>query len=227
MVKALYIGILLAVFTLTPISVSPAGATDAQGTATVEEPFLSPADVKAGRTAFKQAKRKKFTSALKTLRKAQNPLLAKIVRWLEMTTPGRRGGFADVATFIADNPDWPGQVALHQRAEISLPSDMPREAVLAWFKARPPITVQGAIRHAETLTDAGNDEAASTLLRKVWIERDFTRSDERYFRRRFGDSLSREDDLARLDRLLWDRRSRAAKRLARRLGDGYPALTQA
>ncbi|MHA1600851.1 MAG: lytic transglycosylase domain-containing protein, partial [Alphaproteobacteria bacterium] len=38
---------------------------------------------------------------------------------------------------------------------------------------------------------------------------------------------SREDDLARLDRLLWDRRSRAAKRLARRLGDGYPALTQA
>jgi len=225
--KALYIGILLAVLALAPVSVNPAWAIDGPGAATAEEPILSPADVKAGRAAFKQAKRKRFTSALKSLRKAQNPLLAKIVTWLKLTAPGSRGDFADVATFIAENPDWPGQVALRQRAETSLPADMPRETVLAWFKVRPPITVAGAIRYAEALTDAGDNEAAAVLLRSTWIERDFTRSDERYFSSLFRKVLRREDELARLDRLLWDRKSSASKRQARRLGGGYPALAQA
>jgi len=226
-VKALYIAFLLAVLALTPMSVTPVRAMDAQATTAAEGPILSATDVKAGRAAFKLAKRKKFTRALKSLGKAQNPLLAKIVSWLKLTEPGSRGDFADVATFIADSPDWPGQTALRQRAEASLPADMPREAVLAWFKAQPPITVPGAIRFAEALMDAGDDEAAAVILRSTWIERDFTRSDERYFRGLFRDVLRREDELARLDRLLWDRRSSASKRQARRLGGGYPALAEA
>jgi len=223
--KAFYLAIFLAVSALTPVSANPARATDMQATAA--EPILSAAEVKAGRAAFKLANRKRFARALKALRKVQNPLPAKIIRWLKLTEPGRRGDFADAAAFIANNPEWPGQVALRQRAEASLPVDMPDDAVLAWFENRPPITVSGAIRYAEALTATGEDDAATKLLRDTWVQRDFTRSDERYFRRLFGKALRRDDDLARLDRLLWDRKSSAAKRQARRLGGGYPALARA
>lgn len=227
---AVLVSALLSALALPLGFTSPLWAADMQATA--EEQILSAADVKAGHKAFKLAKRNKFTHALKALRKVQNPLPAKIIRkiirWLKMTEPGRRGGtFADVTDFIADSPEWPGQRALRQRAEITLPADMPLETVLAWFKNRPPITVSGAIRYAEALTAAGQDDAATDLLRTIWIERDFTRADERYFRSLFYKILRREDELARLDRLLWDRKSSAGKRQARRLGGGYLALAQA
>jgi soluble lytic murein transglycosylase len=225
--KALYIGILLAILAVTPGSANAAPGTGIRETVAAEETILSPADVTAGHAAFKQAKRNKFDSALKALEPVQNPLLAKIIRWMEMAEPGRRGNFADVSAFIADNPDWPSQMTLKQRAERSLPTDMPREAVLAWFKAQPPITVQGAIRFAQALREAGDDVVAAALLRDTWIEQDFTKYDERYFRRLFNDVLRHEDELMRLDRLLWDRRASAAKRQAQRLGGGYPALAQA
>jgi len=149
--KVIYLAVLLAALVLPPT-------------------LAGPADVKAGRTALKLAKRNKFARALKALHKVQNPLPAKIIRWLKLTAPGRRSDFADVTAFIADNPEWPGQVALRQRAEASLPTDMADEAVLAWFETRPPITVSGAIRYAKALAAAGKNDAAAELLRATWID---------------------------------------------------------
>lgn len=227
MQKAIYLAVLSTALALASVSATRTRAADAQVPAAAEAPILSAADVAAGRTAFKLAKRNKFEDALKAVRPARNPLLGKIIRWLEITEPGSRGDFAVVAAFLTENPDWPGQVALQQRAESSLPADMPRAAVLAWFKQRPPITVAGAIRYADALIAAGERGTAIELLRATWINRTFSKADEAFFRARFGDALRREDDLARLDRLLWDREFRAAERQARRLGGGYPALAQA
>lgn len=193
----------------------------------MEEPILSAADLKAGQAALQSAKHRKYARALELAGKAQNPLLEKIVRWMELTEPGRRGDFAAVTAFIEENPEWPGQVALQQRAEASLPTDWPPEAVLAWFKARPPITAAGAIHNAGALIATGDTEAATALLRDTWVQQDFPKGDEVLFRRRFGKVLSHEDDLARLDRLLWDRQSSAARRQAKRLGGGYVALANA
>ncbi len=193
----------------------------------MEGPILSAEDVTAGRAALASAKARKFAHGLDLAGKAQNQMPAKIVRWLELTEPGSRGDFAAVTAFITENPDWPGQVALLQRAEASLPADLPHPAVLAWFKARPPITPAGAIRYAEALIAAGDSEAATELLRGTWVGQDFPGADEAPFRRRFDKALRREDDLARLDRLLWDRQSAAARRQARRLGAGYVALAEA
>jgi soluble lytic murein transglycosylase len=217
----------MAILALAPAWSAAAWATAVPGVATAEVPILSAADLKAGRAAMAAAKGGKYTHALDLASKAQNPLLAKIVRWLELTEPGRRGNFAAASAFIAENLDWPGQIALQQRAEASLPSELPHEAVLEWFKARPPITVAGTFRYAAALIATGHTDAATALLRDTWVQQDFPKGDEVLFRRRFGKVLSPEDDLARLDRLLWDRQASAARRQAKRLGDGYVALAEA
>ncbi len=83
------------------------------------------------------------------------------------------------------------------------------------------------MRHAEALQRASQTARATALVRTTWIEGDFGRREERTFRKRFSKLLRREDDLARLDRLLWRHKYRPAQRQARRLGKGHAALAEA
>ena len=108
-----------------------------------------------------------------------------------------------------------------------MPAGLPDARVLSWFAARAPLTVEGATRYAETLLRAGNSEAALETLRAAWTGQRFASVEEARFLARFGTYLGRDDHLARLDRLLWGRDFRAARRQARRLGPGDRALAEA
>lgn len=189
--------------------------------------LLSAADHKAYTAAFHELGRKRYRSAQQQARKAKNRLPAKIIRWHQMIGDQPRAKFDELARFLAQNPDWPGQDALLRNAERAMPRDLPNAAVLAWFEARPAVSPSGARRHAEALQRSGDSERATALVRTTWIESDFARRDERAFRKRFAKLLRREDELARLDRLLWERKYRPAKRQARRLGKGHAALAAA
>ncbi len=191
------------------------------------KPLLSAPDRKVYRAAFHEAAKVRFRDARKLARKAKERLPAKVIRWMELAGDRPRGDFAEVARFLEDNPEWPRRAALLRNAELALPDDLPDERLLAWFEARPPVTAAGAVRHAAALMRAGQKARATALLRATWVGGDFGRRDERAFRKRFSKLLRREDELARLDRLLWDRKYRPAKRQARRLGKAYAALAEA
>jgi soluble lytic murein transglycosylase len=189
--------------------------------------LLSAADRKAYGAAFHELDRKHYKRARQHARKARNTLPAKVIRWHEMTSDRPRARFDELARFLDQNPDWPGRGALLRNAERAMPADLPDAAVLAWFEARPAVSPGGARRHAEALQRAGETGRATALVRNTWIEGDFASRDERAFRKRFAKLLRRADDLARLDRLLWERNYRPAKRQARRLGKGHAALAEA
>ncbi|MFQ6017620.1 MAG: lytic transglycosylase domain-containing protein [Kiloniellaceae bacterium] len=205
----------------------PAWAHETGPPGKVQDPVLSARDQKIYKDAFRQAQAKRFRRARARAGKAENPLPAKVLQWLELTEPDPGGNFDEAAAFLENNADWPGQEALQRRAELAMTGDLPDPRVLAWFEARTPKTAEGAMRYAEALIRTGKQGRATALLRRTWVERDFTRRTERAFRKRFAKLLRREDELARLERLLWDRRFRTAKRQARRLGGGYPALAEA
>ena len=190
-------------------------------------PLLSAQDRKAYRAAFHKVDKKAYRSARRLAKKAKERLPAKVIQWLGLSAERPHAGFAEVARFLEQNPEWPGQGALRRNAELAMPGDLPDERLSAWFAARPPVTPAGAVRYAGALMRAGEQMRANELLRKTWIERDFGRRDERAFRKRFAKLLRREDELARLDRLLWDRKYGSAKRQARRLGKAHAALAEA
>ncbi|MFQ5773323.1 MAG: transglycosylase SLT domain-containing protein [Kiloniellaceae bacterium] len=200
-----------------------AGAPSASG----DSAMLSPHDRKVFASAFREVEAKRFQQARALAARAQDPLLAKVIVWLDLIEPARPGDFAEAARFLTRNPEWPGQAALQLRAARTIPDDWPDDQVIAWFRGHPPLTAGSAVRYAEALMRAGERERAANLLRTAWIDRDFSGREERAFRKRYGHLLRREDDIARLDRLLWDRASRPAMRQARRLGGGYPALAEA
>ncbi len=205
----------------------PAWAHNVAHPAVTGTRLLLDQDRKAYRAAFHEASKARFRKARKLARNAENRMPAKVIEWMRLAGDRPRGNFKALAQFLDENPEWPGQVALRRNAELMLPRTLRDEQLLSWFQARPPATPAGAARYAGAMMRAGQNEAATELLRATWVGGDFGRRDERAFRKRFSESLHRGADLARLDRLLWDGKYGPARRQARRLGKGYPALAEA
>jgi soluble lytic murein transglycosylase len=189
--------------------------------------LLSEADRRLYAEAFQQLEAKRFESAREAATKATNALPAKVIYWLDLTREDTEADFSDLAQFIAANPDWPRQRSLLRNAERAMPDDLPDAELMAWFEARAPVTTEGALRYAEALKRAGEDDRASALLRDIWIEYKLTTEQEKTFLKLYGTLLGRDDHIDRLDRLLWQRSARAARRQARRIGDGYVELAEA
>ncbi len=189
--------------------------------------LLSEADRTIYTAAFEQLEARRFESARETAAKATNALPAKVIYWLDLTREKTEADFAELARFIEENPDWPRQRNLRRNAERAMPADLSDSDLLAWFEARPPVTTDGALRYAEALKRSGNDDRAAAFLREVWIEFKLTTKQEKAFLKQYGGLLRKDDHIDRLDRLLWQRSARAARRQARRIGNGYVQLAEA
>lgn len=177
--------------------------------------------------AFQHAEKKRYGDARAQGAKGGHRLLSKFFVWLDLSRGKDGGDFEELRAFIEANPHWPQLSKLRRRAEENLPKDLSDAGVLAWFRNRAPLTVEGAVRLAAALRNTGDGDGAARLLRKAWIEGEFAKTEERHFRKRYGALISRSDDIARLDRLLRQRRVAAARRQARRIGGAYRRLAEA
>lgn len=156
-----------------------------------------------------------------------HPLAAKIVTWLDLGRRNTGRSFGEISDFLQANPDWPGLFGLHRNGEELLPQAFSPAEVLAWFGNRPAITGKGALRHVSALWDSGRQDDARRVARAYWVNVDFESAEESVFRTRFKSLLTAEDDIARLDRLLWDQRVAPAQRQIQRVPSGPAALARA
>jgi len=156
----------------------------------------------------------------------KDPLPQKIVLWLDYSRSSAGGRFSELASFIEQNPDWPSQKVLRRRAEEALTVEADDTAA-EWFKTHPPASAVGKAREAELLLRSGKVEAGTAALRTVWVEGDFSPSDEHNFATKFAAYLRGEDNVKRLDRLIWDGQTEAAKRMLPTVSADYRAAADA
>ena len=211
----------------TVIGLLVAGAIAGQAHAGAPSPgaaALPPGDGAIYGAAFAAAKAGKRATALTLAAKGGDPLAAKVIDWLVLSRAAPLPRFAELADFIENNPDWPSLDELRRRAAAAIDGAVSDQRIFAWFAANPPLTGLGRLRLAEAHLRAGNAETATTLLRAAWVGGDFTRDEEQAFLARHKKRLRREDHVARLDRLLWDGRRSAARRMLRRVEAGQRAL---
>jgi soluble lytic murein transglycosylase len=187
--------------------------------------LLSPGDRQAYRAAFNAVARGgDFGPAWRRADEAQDPLLRKVLRWIELTRGG--GSFAQVTEFIDQNPDWPSQLALRQRAEEAI-SGAPDATARAWLQKFPPVTPYGKFRQADLLIQSGQREAGIALIREVWINGDLSGFDEQSLLQRYAGVIRKEDHLKRLDRLVWDGNEDQARRMYPRVPPEWRTLAHA
>src|SRR5262249_13910627 len=101
------------------------------------------------------------------------------------------------------------------------------DAVLAWFRRFPPQSTKGQLALAQAMVSAGQVEPANGLIRQAWINANFDVPEERAFLDRYRGVLNDQDDISRLDRLLWDNQVPAPRRMMTRVDEPWRLLAEA
>jgi soluble lytic murein transglycosylase len=171
---------------------------------------LSDSDHAAGIAAITAARTGDWSQAYAAAGRSTSPLPIKIVRWLDYTRSNVNGRFSDIAAFIEQNPDWPSQKLLRRRAEEALANEND-DVAASWLKRFPPVSPIGKARAAAIQIARGDAAGGLSALRDAWVNGDFSATDERDFFARYGSYIRPEDNVKRLDRLLWDRQIEAAR----------------
>src|SRR5215469_9052466 len=187
---------------------------------------LSIADLNTMRAALIAAQSGDWDRAYSEVAAIIDPLPAKLLRWIEYARPGTPGRFPDIAEFIEKNPDWPGQKTLRKHAEEALVGESDATAA-DWLKRYPPISAAGKVRAAETMLNSGDLAGGTEALRATWIGADFGVLDEKIFLAHHSAAIRPQDNVKRVDRLLWDGQTDAAHRMLPMLPPDYRTVAEA
>src|SRR5579863_5565590 len=97
-----------------------------------------------------------------------DPVAAKLVTYYRLLTPGAATA-AEIADFMAKNPDWPSQTLLERRRQEAIAVEPDLAATLAECE-KDRLTLPRAVLHcAEAEADAGNIAQANEDARRAWV----------------------------------------------------------
>lgn len=185
------------------------------------KPALRVADTDAER-AFRHVDRKEWDAALKVARSSGGALLP-LIQWLVYLEPDSRASFQEISGFMISHPDWPQQNKLRLRAEQALRySDVSDSKLGGWFMSNPPISGYGKVKQAELLVRDGesiSSDKVQYLIRDGWRNGDFEEAEEKRILTVYNDVLRQQDHIGRVDRLLWEEKTKVARRIINLLPD--------
>lgn len=176
----------------------------------------------SARSAFLFAERDDWNNALAHAARSQDASVKKTIRWMYAASPNSNASFDEIARVIRDQDDWPDQKALHTRAEHALLREEKSAAdVKRWFSDHDPVSGAGKLALAMARGDTGD------LFREGWRDADLDESIESSIAEKFSGSLRETDHAARISRLLWEEKTKAAQRMLKYVGPDYRTLFEA
>jgi soluble lytic murein transglycosylase len=120
--------------------------------------------------------------------------------------------FADYASFLIANPDWPDASRMRDWAEKAMRPGENASTVLAFFAKEKPDTGNGWARLAEADASSGRSADALAAARAAWASSDLSADDEQSIWARYGSSFTRADQDRRVDSLLFAKKPDTAAR---------------
>ncbi len=131
-----------------------------------------------------------------------DPVARKLVLFYRLLTQGA-GRPAEIAAFMADNPNWPDQPQLSRRLQEAITAEGDDRTVLDICARQVPREVPSMLRCAEADSRAGRAPDAAELARQAWLTGVTDPVAETAFLKRWGPSLTFFDQWRRFDRLAW------------------------
>ena len=120
--------------------------------------------------------------------------------------------FADYASFLIVNPDWPDASRMRGWAEKAMRPGENAGTVMAFFAKDKPQTGNGWARLADAYAMSGRSAEAVDAARNAWANADLGPQDEQALWARYGASFTRNDHDRRIDSLLFAKKPDTASR---------------
>lgn len=178
--------------------------------------------------ALKAASAGHWQMARRQAQQIADPLPTAIVNWVMYQQVGTNPGFEALAEFIERHPDWPAMDSLLRRAEEQMHfSRVADRRVLDWYERRKPRSGEGMIRLGEALIATEREEEGADWVRRGWVEGNFPLRLESQIQSRNRRLLTPAVHADRLDRLLWEHKTRAAQRIIPNVTNNERLLAEA
>jgi soluble lytic murein transglycosylase len=178
--------------------------------------------------AISELKKGKWDSALKTAKKAKDKSIYNFVQWRHLLTKGNKASYYDYKTFIDKNENYPriGRVKYLSEHKLSTDKISPKK-IVDWFGSSDPLSGFGKMILGESLILTGNNIKGTNLIKDGWVTAELTKSELRFYRKKFKKYLNAEDYIKRADYLAWNNKYWDLKRLLRYLPKEYELLYNA
>jgi len=196
--------------------------------AVVKSSILSSKDLKIAKAAFDAVKKKKWQTAVKISKKANNKMVFKMVNWLHLIQPNNTASFYDYMTFVNNNPNYPRISRLKYLAEHKMYlKSVPPKVIKKWFDGKEPLSEYGKIKLGEIYIKEGNIEEGSQLIKEGWIKARLSKNDLRYLRKKYKKIITVSDNIKRADWHAWEGKHWDVQRMLRYLPADETALYRA
>ena len=187
--------------------------------------YYSKKDFALAKKAISEMKQAKWPSALKTAKKAKDKSIYNFIQWRHLLTKGNKASFYEYKTFIDSNEDYPriGRVKYLAEHKLSTDSISPKK-IMEWFGPNEPLSGYGKMILGESFILNGNTQKGISLIKEGWITAELTRSELKFYRKKFKEYLNADDYVKRADYLAWNNKYWDLKRLLRYLPKDYELL---
>ena len=190
--------------------------------------FLSQKDFERAKIAFSQIKSGKVITGYKTSEKIKDKDFKLFVQWLYLMKSSNNATFSTYETFIRNNSDFPriGRLQYLAEQKIYLKNSSPKN-IIRWFEDFPPVSGTGKLKLGEAYFDLKDINNSKELVKEGWINADLSKSQLRFYRKKFKSILDSEDHIKRADYLAWNRKYWDLKRMLVYLPSDFKALYNA
>ena len=182
-------------------------------------------DFALAKKAIIAMEKKKWVTALSTAKKARDKSIHKFIQWQHLLTMGNQASFYDYQQFINNNKSYPriGRLKYLAEHKLSTKKISPKK-VIKWFGGNEPLSGFGRLILGESLIATGNISKGIKLIKEGWITAQLSRSDMKFFRKKYKKYLNAEDYIKRADYLAWENKYWDLKRMLRYLPKDYQHL---
>ncbi len=175
--------------------------------------------------AIKEMESKKWSSALKTSKKAKDKSIYNFIQWKHLLTKGNNASFYDYKLFIDKNPNYPRINRIKYLAEHKLSTDkVSPKKIISWYTDKKPLSGYGKMILGESFILSGEQNIGVKMIKEGWVNADLTKSDLRFFRKKYKKYLNTEDYIKRAEYLAWENKYWDLKRMIRYLPKDYQLL---
>ena len=187
--------------------------------------YYNKKDFNIAKKSIKAMEKSQWPSAVSLSRKAKDKSIYNFIQWRHLLTKGNKASFYDYMTFIKDNENYPRINRIKYLAEHKLSTDkISPKKIINWFGGDEPLSGFGKLILGESFILKGDIDKGTSLIKNGWVTAELSRSDMKFFRKKFKKYLNANDYIKRADYLAWENKYWDLKRMLRYLPKDYQLL---
>ena len=167
--------------------------------------YFSKKEFDLAKKAVDAFEKSNWTDALTFAKKTKNKEIINFVQWRHLLTTGNKASFYDYQQFIVNNSNYPriGRINYLAEHKMSTKQISPKK-IIQWFEKYPPLSGFGEMILGESFIETGLTDKGISLIKKGWITADMSKSELRFYYKKFKKYLNKDDHIKRAEYLAWE-----------------------